>query len=155
MPRHQNTCGGLPPKASSLAFQFFCIWRSITPRYASHAARARSVSSVSPARSQPSKRGSSPAIFEMSMPAKSIPPSRSRRSIVLSSMPIWSSGVMSVVMAPFDALGIVWRQNGTSSTIEATVGPFSPIALKCSFCRSCAGAPKDTAVPRITPLNRR
>ena len=29
---HQNTWGVLPPKASSLAFQFFCIWRSITAR---------------------------------------------------------------------------------------------------------------------------
>ena len=30
--RHQKTWGVLPPNASSLAFQFFCIWRSITPR---------------------------------------------------------------------------------------------------------------------------
>ena len=30
--RHQNTWGVLPPKASSLAFQFFCICRSITSR---------------------------------------------------------------------------------------------------------------------------
>ena len=29
---HQNTWGVLPPKARSLAFQFFCIWRSITAR---------------------------------------------------------------------------------------------------------------------------
>src|SRR5947207_1367208 len=121
-PRHQNTCGGLPPKASSLAFQFFCIWRSITERYASHPARALSASRVMPARSQPSKRGSSPAILEISMPAKSITPRRSRRSMVLSSIPIWSSGVMSALIAPFEAFGNVSRQNGTSSTIEATVG---------------------------------
>ena len=49
------------------------------------------------------------------MPAKSITPSFSRRSIVLSSMPIWSSGVMSAVIAPFEASGMVLRQNGTSS----------------------------------------
>ena len=30
--RHQNTCGVLPPNASSLAFQFFCICRSMTAR---------------------------------------------------------------------------------------------------------------------------
>ena len=29
---HQNTWGVLPPKAKSLAFQFFCIWRSMTSR---------------------------------------------------------------------------------------------------------------------------
>ena len=46
------------------------------------------------------------------MPAKSITPRRRSRSIVLSSMPIWSSGVTSAVIAPFDALGSVSRQNG-------------------------------------------
>jgi len=30
--RHQNTCGVLAPNASTLAFQFFCICRSITSR---------------------------------------------------------------------------------------------------------------------------
>ena len=45
----------------------------------------------------------------------SMTPSFSSRSMVLSSMPIWSSGVMSAVMAPFDASGMVFRQNGNSS----------------------------------------
>ena len=64
------------------------------------------------------------------MPAKSITPSFSRRSIVLSSMLIWSSGVMSPVMAPFDASVIVFRQNGSSSWIETGVGLLSPIDLE-------------------------
>jgi len=51
----------------------------------------------------------------MSRPAKSITPSFNSRSMVLSSMLIWSSGVMSAVMAPFDTSVIVLRQNGTSS----------------------------------------
>src|SRR5919201_1641636 len=72
-----------------------------------------SASSVMPARWHPSKRGSSPAILEMSMPAKSITPSFSSGSIVLSSMPIWSSGVMSAVMAPVEAFGRVSRPLGT------------------------------------------
>jgi hypothetical protein len=78
----------------------------------------------------------------MSMPAKSITPRRSRRSMVLSSMPIWSSGVMSAVIRPFEARGIVSRQNGTSSMVEATVGLFSPITLKWCRGRSWAAAPK-------------
>src|SRR5688572_28087347 len=98
-----------------------------------------------PARSQPSKRGSSPAIFEMSMPAKSITPRRSSRSIVLSSMPIWSSGVTSAVIAPLEAFGSVSRQNGASSTMWATVGLLSPITLNCVFGRSCARTGKETA----------
>src|SRR5687768_7431271 len=97
-----------------------------------------------PARSQPSKRGSSPAIFEMSMPAKSITPRRRSRSMVLSSIPIWSSGVMSALIAPFDALGSVSRQNGTSSTIDATVGAFSPMTLNCVLGRSCATTVNET-----------
>jgi hypothetical protein len=56
----------------------------------------------------------------------------------LSSTPIWSSGVMSALMAPLDALGSVCRQNGTSSTIEATVGPLRPMTLNCVLGRSCA-----------------
>src|SRR2546421_1427380 len=99
-----------------------------------------------PARSHPSKRGSSPAILEMSMPAKSITPRRKRRSIVLSSTPIWSSGVMSALMAPFDALGSVSRQNGTSSTLEATVGLFKPITLNWARGRSCAEAVNEKAI---------
>src|SRR5258706_9906972 len=93
-----------------------------------------------PARSQPSKRGSSPAILEMSMAAKSMTPRRSSRSMVASAIPIWSSGVMSAVSAPLETLGSVSRQNGTSSRNETTVGLFRPITLKCAFGRSCACA---------------
>ena len=70
------------------------------------------------------------------MPAKSITPRRSRRSMVLSSIPIWSSGVMSALIAPFEAFGNVSRQNGTSSMIEATVGLLRPMTLNCVFGRS-------------------
>src|SRR5688572_3735513 len=108
-----------------------------------------------PARSHPSKRGSSPAIFEMSMLAKSITPSFSSRSIVLSSMPIWSSGVISAVIAPFEALGSVWRQNGTSSTVEATVGLLRPITLNCVFGRSCAATPNETSELAAMTLSKR
>src|SRR5688572_3415016 len=105
-----------------------------------------------PARSQPSKRGSSPAIFEMSIPAKSITPRRSSRSMVLSSIPIWSSGVMSALIAPFDAFGSVSRQNGTSSTIDATVGALSPITLNCVLGNSCATTENESrtaTAPRV------
>jgi hypothetical protein len=51
----------------------------------------------------------------MSIAAKSMTPSFSRRSIVLSSTPIWSSGVMSAVIAPLEASGMVFFQNGVSS----------------------------------------
>ncbi len=80
------------------------------------------------------------------MLAKSITPSFSSRSMVLSSMPIWSSGVMSTVMAPLDASGMVLVQNGISSTVEATVGPLRPIALNCAFGRSCAEAVAASAI---------
>src|SRR5712692_1950305 len=108
-----------------------------------------------PARSQPSKRGSSPAILEMSMPAKSITPRRSSRSIVLSSIPIWSSGVMSALIAPLEALGSVSRQNGTSSTIEATVGLLRPITLNWVLGRSCAETLNATSEPATIPKNVR
>ncbi len=49
------------------------------------------------------------------MPAKSITPSFNSRSMVLSSMPIWSSGVTSTEIALFEASGMVFRQNGSSS----------------------------------------
>src|SRR5215217_785926 len=153
--RHQNTCGVLPPNASNFAPQFFCSCRSITVRYASHAARALSGSSVSPARSQASKRGSSPAILEMSMPAKSMTPSFKSRSMVLSSMPIWSSGVTSAVMARFDASGMVFRQNGSSSTMDTGVGLLRPITLNCAFGRSCAAAPDAIVAPRASPISKR
>src|SRR5215211_7409721 len=153
--RHQNTCGVLPPNASNFAPQFFCSCRSITVRYASHAARALSGSSVSPARSQASKRGSSPAIFEMSMPAKSITPSFKSRSIVLSSMPIWSSGVTSAVTAPFEASGIVLRQKGSSSTIETGVGLLRPMTLNCALGRSCAAAAEASAAASADPITKR
>ena len=61
--------------------------------------------------------------------------------MVLSSMPIWSSGVMSAVIAPFDASGMVLRQNGISSWIDTGVGLFSPMTLNWVFGRSCATAP--------------
>ena len=89
------------------------------------------------------------------MPAKSMTPSRSRRSIVLSSMPIWSSGVMSAVMAPLEAFGSVSRQNGTSSTIDATVGLFRPMTLNWFFGRSCADAPNPTDTPSTIPASER
>ena len=75
------------------------------------------------------------------MAAKSMTPSFNSRSIVLSSMPIWSSGVMSTVMAPFDASGIVLRQNGSSSWIDTGVGLLSPMTLNWLFGKSCAAAP--------------
>ena len=88
------------------------------------------------------------------MPAKSITPSFNSRSMVLSSMLIWSSGVMSAVIAPFDASVIVLRQNGTSSWIDAGVGPFNPMTLNWLFGRSCAAA---EAMPpaRTNPVNKR
>ena len=82
------------------------------------------------------------------MPAKSITPSRSSRSIVLSSMPIWSSGVMSAVIAPFEAFGSVSRQKGTSSTMDATVGALRPMTLNWVRGRSCA--PTDSASSTAT-----
>ena len=63
------------------------------------------------------------------MAAKSMTPSFSSRSMVLSSMPIWSSGVTSTVIAPFDASGIVLRQNGISSWIDTGVGLLRPMTL--------------------------
>ena len=65
----------------------------------------------------------------MSIAAKSMTPSFSSRSMVLSSIPIWSSGVTSTVIAPFDASGIVLRQNGSSSWIDTGVGLLRPMTL--------------------------
>src|SRR5258708_8797318 len=89
------------------------------------------------------------------MPAESITARRSRRRIVLSSMPIWSSGVMSAVMAPLDALVSVSRQNGTSSTLEATVGLLRPITLNWVRGRSCAERLNATREPATIQLNVR
>ena len=89
------------------------------------------------------------------MPAKSITPSFNSRSMVLSSMPIWSSGVMSAVIAPFETSVMVLRQNGTSSWIEAGVGPFSPITLNWFFGRSCAAAPDAIAPASASPIKER
>ena len=75
--------------------------------------------------------------------------------MVLSSMPIWSSGVMSTVMAPFDASGIVLRQNGSSSWIDTGVGLFNPITLNWLLGRSCAKAPDATAAANAAPINTR
>ena len=86
------------------------------------------------------------------MPAKSITPSFSSRSMVLSSMPIWSSGVMSAVMAPFEASVMVLRQNGTSSWIETGVGPLRPMTLNWLFGRSCAAA-AETRPANVSPSN--
>ncbi len=77
------------------------------------------------------------------MAAKSMTPSFSSRSIVLSSMLIWSSGVTSAVIAPFDASGSVLRQNGSSSWIETGVGLLSPITLNWLLGRSCARSDGD------------
>jgi hypothetical protein len=123
------TCGGFEPSARSLVPQSSAIARAIAGFHASQAARAVSMSSVSPARSQPSNTGSSPAILLMSIDAKSTTPSLVRRRMVLSWSPIRSSGWKSAVILPPDASGIVSFQNGTSSSVEATVRLFSPTAL--------------------------
>jgi hypothetical protein len=79
---------------------------------------AVSMSSANPARSQPSKTGSSPAILEMSPPAKSMTPSVVIRMICGSLMPARSIGLNSTVILPPDASGMVSVQNGTSSPNE-------------------------------------
>ena len=62
---------------------------------------------------------------------------------------------MSAVIEPLEALVSVSRQNGTSSTIEATVGPFNPITLNWCLGRTCADAPIDTAEPIAAATNSR
>ena len=82
-------------------------------------------------------------------------PSFSSRSMVLSSMPIWSSGVTSAVIAPFDASGIVLRQNGNSSWIDTGVGLLRPMTLNWLFGRSCAAALEAIAAASANPVNNR
>ena len=89
------------------------------------------------------------------MAAKSITPSFNSRSMVLSSMPIWSSGVMSALIAPFEASGMVLRQNGSSSWIETGVGLFSPMTLNWLFGKSCAAAPEASAPASASPVQKR
>src|SRR5215510_6450215 len=62
---------------------------------------------------------------------------------------------MSAVIAPLEAFGKVSRQNGTSSTIEATVGLLRPMTLKWLFGRSCAAAPNATDTPSAIPASER
>ena len=73
--RHQKTWGGLVPSASSLALNFACIARSIAGFQALHTLRAVPMSRARPARSQPSKVGSSPAILLMSLTPNWVVPS--------------------------------------------------------------------------------
>ena len=89
------------------------------------------------------------------MAAKSITPSLSSRSMVLSSMPIWSSGVMSAVMAPFEASGMVLRQNGSSSWIDTGVGLLRPMTLNWLLGKSCAAAADMNAPANAIPMNKR
>src|SRR5215471_4345393 len=62
---------------------------------------------------------------------------------------------MSAVMAPLEAFGRVSRQNGTSSTIEATVGLLRPMTLKWLFDSSCAAAPNASDTPSAIPASER
>src|SRR5262245_5096763 len=62
---------------------------------------------------------------------------------------------MSAVIAPFDASGIVLRQSGTSSTLEATVGLLSPMTFTCVFGKSCAEEPNGTSKPIAMVLTMR
>ena len=87
------------------------------------------------------------------MAPKSMTPSFSSRSIVLSSMLIWSSGVMSAVMAPFDASGSVLRQNGSSSWIDTGVGLFSPITLNGSSAVLRDGPERAQSAPFPPTIN--
>jgi hypothetical protein len=48
--------------------------------------------------------------------------------------------VISALIAPFDASGMVLRQNGISSWIETGVGLLSPMTLNWLFGKSCAAA---------------
>src|SRR5919106_704163 len=98
------------------------------------------MSSARPARSQPSNTGSSPAILEMSPPAKSVTPSVVIRMICGSLMPARSIGLNSTVILPPDASGMVSVQNGTSSPNEMMVLLFRPIALTFISGRSAAAA---------------
>ena len=75
--------------------------------------------------------------------------------MVLSSMLIWSSGVTSAVMAPFEASGRVLRQNGNSSWTETGVGLLRPMTLNWFFGRSCAAAPEAIKAASATPVNTR
>src|SRR6266704_2155141 len=61
---------------------------------------------------------------------------------------------MSAVMAPFDALGSVSRQNGSSSTLDATVGLLRPITLNFDFGSSCARTPHETADPSTIAVSQ-
>src|ERR1043166_9001036 len=61
---------------------------------------------------------------------------------------------MSTVIAPFDASGIVLRQNGSSSWIDTGVGLFSPMTLNWLFGRSWAAAPDASASSASTANNR-
>src|SRR6185295_17048026 len=64
-------------------------------------------------------------------------------------------GVMSAVIAPFEASVMVLRQNGTSSWIEAGVGPLSPMTLNWLFGKSCAAAPDAIAHASVRPVHKR
>src|SRR3989442_2696708 len=62
---------------------------------------------------------------------------------------------MSAVIAPLDAFVSVSRQNGTSSTLDATVGLLRPITLNCLRGKSCAERLNATSEPATIPLNVR
>src|SRR5262245_57994006 len=144
---HQNTCCWAMPMYISRAFQLCCIRRSSTGRYALQAARTLSISRAMPARSQPSKRGSSAASRLKSVVPKSIPPCFSRRRIAALSSPSCSNGTISPVTMPPDAGGIVSRQKGCSSLLELMIALSSPTPFTWVRGRFCAwaGAAKATA----------
>ena len=85
--RHQKTWGGLVPRARSFALNFACITRSIAGFQALHTLRAMPMSRARPARSQPSKVGSSPAILLMSPTPNWVVPSLMNLSIWKSLVP--------------------------------------------------------------------
>ena len=106
------------------------------------AARAVSMSRARPAKSQPSNTGSSPAILLTSLEPKSTMPSLVIRMTWWPLTPITSIGAKVAVTRPPDASGIVFDQNGTSSTDDATVSLLRPTPVTCVFGSSAA----DTAV---------
>ena len=139
-----------------MAFQFSSSRRASTGRYALQAARTLSMVSDTPARSHPSKRGSSAARRLKSVVPKSMPPSFSRRSTAALSRPSWSNGSTSPVTMPPDACGIVSFHSGCSSSEPLMIAVVSPTPLMWVRGSGWAFAvPIDTAQITTAPRTAR
>ena len=134
--RHQMTCGGLVPTPSILMLNSLPATRDMVGSHARQAARAVLMSSARPARSQPSKVASSPAILETSLEPKSTTPSLVMRMTWWPLTPITSMGANVAVTLPPDASGMALDQNGTSSMKDATVFLLRPTPVTWVFGRS-------------------